>query len=153
MGHFGYPRGPRRHPKNGTFLGGPKMRSKIALGGGPLGYPGPQSLNWSKHSAEYFRTVQFPSCSRASWRKVRPLPSVFCCFFFELLTASFRARGAQEAKNRERSAYFFKKTQNSSRGVSWATARRGKAYLLEIEAAINILKELISSAIYIYTCT
>ena len=147
LAHFGYPKDPRRHPKSGTFLGGPKMTSKIAGGGGPLGHLGPPSLILIKHSTKYFRTVQFPSCSRASWRKVRPPLTVFCCFFFELLTASFRARGVKNTKKPGGSAHFFKKTRFSLRGVSWAGGRRGGSYLLEIEAAINILTELISSAI------
>ena len=74
------------------------MTSKIAQGGGGLDYLGPPSLNLGKHSAKYFRAVRFPSCSKAFWRKVRPHLDGFRCFFFQFLAASFRARGAQEAK-------------------------------------------------------
>ena len=78
--HFGSPKGPRRHPQSVTFLRGPKMTSKIALGGVPWTTWGLRASFLSKHSTRYFRTVRSTSCSKASWRKVRPHLHDFWCF-------------------------------------------------------------------------
>ena len=150
LGYFGSPKGPRRHPKSGTFLGGPKMRSKIALGGGPSGLPGPSEPISEQTLRKIFSNRSVSLVFEGMMARSATISQRFLLFFFELLTASFRARGAQEAKNRERPAYFFKKQQKSLRGVSCLGGRRQRPRDFEIQASINLPSELISSAIYIY---